>query len=258
MRNALIGYSGFVGSHLNLQHNFNFKYNSKNFREMQNQEYDLVVCSGVSAVKWKANKEPQQDRENIQKLAETLKYVKTENFILISTIDVYAETSNHDEDYDCTKSENHAYGKNRLEFEKFCNEQFKNCTIVRLPGLFGEGIKKNVIFDLLNNNCLEMINVESEIQYYDLKDIWNDIQKAQKNNLKLINLFTEPLSTFEIIECFFPDKEIGGSAIPKVSYDLKTKYSKLWNNSNGYICSKNDVLQKLSKFINDYKSGNRS
>lgn len=254
MRTALIGHTGFVGSNLQLQYDFTDFYNSRNFQKMQGQEYNLVVCAGVSAVKWMANKEPESDLANIKALEDVLATISAKQFILISTIDVYPVTLSKDEDFDCGSIKNHAYGTHRLHFEDFCDTHFSNCTIVRLPGLFGKGIKKNVIFDFLNDNCLEMINTKSSFQYYFLKYLWQDIQKSLKSNIKLINLFTEPVSSNEIFTTFFSSKAIGQEAVPEGHYDLYSKHASLWENTGNYIYTKSEVLQQLSEFIEEYNA----
>jgi len=253
MKSGLIGYTGFVGGNLLRQYDFTDFYNSKNFHEMEKQDYDLVVCAGVSAVKWMANKEPEKDLAGIKSLEGVLATINAKQFILISTIDVYPVTQSKDESFDCTSMQTHAYGAHRLEFEKFCTEQFDDCTIVRLPGLFGEGLKKNVIYDLLNDNCLEMINKKSSYQYYFLKYLWRDIQIAIESDIKLINLFTEPVPTEEIYQAFFAPKNIGQEEVPEGHYDLYTKYAKNWNNSGNYIYTKDEMMEQLSDFISTYK-----
>lgn len=253
MRTALIGYTGFVGTNLNQQYNFSDLYNSKNSHEMKGQKFDLVVCAGVSSVKWIANKEPQKDLERIEAFEDILSTITVKQFVLISTIDVYADTKYLDEDFDCSNISNHAYGTHRLDFEKFCSNKFENCIIIRLPALFGEGLKKNVIYDLLNDNCLEMINVKSSYQYYHLKYLWKDIQIALDNNIKLINLFSEPISTHEILSKFFSNKNVGGKAVPKGHYNLHTKHAKIWGKSGDYIYTKDEMIQQLSDFIEAYR-----
>jgi hypothetical protein len=253
VRAALIGYTGFVGSNLDTQYEFSDKYNSKNFHDMEGQQYDLVVCAGVSAVKWMANKEPEQDLENITSLKAVLKTISASRFVLISTIDVYPIIEKIDEDFDCHSIENHPYGLHRLELEGYCLEHFEKCLIVRLPGLFGKGLKKNVIYDLLNDNCLDMINVNSSIQYYYLKLLWLDISLALDKGIKLLNLFTAPLTTNEIVNNFFPEKKIGGKEVPAIFYDLKSKYDYLWGKKLGYIYDKEEVLRQLQEFVNDYR-----
>ena len=68
MTKALIGYTGFVGSNLLSQQTFNDCYNSMNISEIQNKNYEQVFCAGVSATKWIANRDPINDRINIQSL----------------------------------------------------------------------------------------------------------------------------------------------------------------------------------------------
>lgn len=103
---------------------------------MRGQQYGEVICAGVSAVKWKANKEPEQDWARIQELLDVLQTIQAKRFILISTIDVYAITAGLDESFDCGSVDNHAYGRHRLAVEAFCRKQFAECYIIRLPGLF--------------------------------------------------------------------------------------------------------------------------
>ena len=255
MKKALIGYTGFVGSNLRKQYNFTHFYNSLNFREMIDKDYDFIVCAGVSSTKWIANKYPEKDKTNIKKLKDILRTIHVNHFILISTIDVYSQKNGKDEDYVCNNV-NHFYGKNRLDLENFCIKKFTNCTVIRLPGIFGTGIKKNIIYDLLNDHCLEMINEKSSFQYYSLKFIWSDIEKTIKNNIKKINFFTEPISTKEILVRFFPSKNIGQKATKEESYSLHTKYAHYWGKSGRYIYTKNEIMEQLTEFINEYKYKN--
>ena len=249
---GLIGYTGFVGGNLASQREYQALYNSRNFKEMAGKHFARLVCAGVSAVKWQANKDPEGDWLKIDALCEVFKQVTADKFILISTIDVYASHNAMDEDFDNHNVENHAYGRNRLRFEDFCRSQFPECMIVRLPGLFGEGLKKNVIFDLLNDNCLEMINPESSFQYYYLKNLSNDIELAENAGLKLINLFTEPVATKEIIAEFFPGKKVGWQPAAEGHYNLFTKNAGLWGKNGHYCYTHDEVLAQLGEFIRGY------
>lgn len=151
-KTALIGYSGFVGSNLVEQHGFGQLYNSKNITQIIDQEFDLLVCAGVSAVKWLANQQPQTDIENIEKLKQFLAQVKANHLVLISTIDVYDTPLAVDEDMVPDTMKQDFYGKHRYLLEKWVTKQDNfNChTIIRLPGLFGKHLKKNLIFDIIN------------------------------------------------------------------------------------------------------------
>lgn len=253
--NCLIGYTGFVGGNLASQRHYDVLINSKNFHEMEGKTYDRIVCAGVPAVKWKANKDPEGDIAHINELIEVLKTVSCNKFVLISTIDVYPVNSNADEDFDCHSPNHHAYGRHRLFFEEFCRNHFSDVMIVRLPGLFGKGIKKNVIFDLLHDNCLEMINPDSCFQYYYLRNLSDDIDLAEKQGIPLINLFTEPIQTKMILERFFPTKKVGTDPSPQAFYNLFTKYSYLRGMTGKYLYPAEEVLAQLNEFIEGERHG---
>ena len=47
LKNALIGYSGFIGSNLlNIKKNI-LKFNSKNISKIKNHKFDTVICAGT-------------------------------------------------------------------------------------------------------------------------------------------------------------------------------------------------------------------
>lgn len=149
MKTALIGFTGFVGSNLALQYNFTDQYNSKNIGDIVGKTYDVCICAGVKAQKWVANQQPTQDLSDIQNLIDHLSKAEIKRFVLISTIDVYPNPINVDEDSKIDKTNHHPYGLNRLYLEEWVAQHFKHHHIIRLPGLFGQNIKKNFIHDIL-------------------------------------------------------------------------------------------------------------
>ena len=80
MKNALIGYSGFVGGTLLKQSDFSSLYRSTNVHEIENCEFDVVVCAGAPAQKWIANRDPVDDRKKIDALINHLRTVKCKTF----------------------------------------------------------------------------------------------------------------------------------------------------------------------------------
>lgn len=240
--NCLIGYTGFVGSFLMNKLEFNHKFNSKNIHEIPYFEYDTIYCCGISATKWYANLHPKEDLQNINKLLDYLKLVKCKKFILISTIDVYSE---NDVNEDSKPINTDAYGKNRYYAETEITKIFDNYHIIRLPGLFGFGLKKNIIFDLLNDKDVKL-NLNSEYQWYDMNNIFADIEFVVKNDIKLINLFTEPITNAELLEVIIKYKQIDYTYSENtVKYNMKTKYSK-----TGYLYNKNNILSSLDYYVN--------
>ena len=65
MTRAIVGYTGFVGSNIVKSFKFDKFYNSKNFHEAQNCEFDELFFVALPAEKWRANKFPDDDFLNI-------------------------------------------------------------------------------------------------------------------------------------------------------------------------------------------------
>lgn len=247
---ALIGSTGFVGSNLASQFLFGDKFNSSNITQICHQEYDLVICAGIQAKKWWANQNEAEDLAGINTLLECLKTVTAKQFVLISTVDVYPNPAGVDESSFIDYSSNHAYGKHRFMAEDYIRSHFANHLILRLPGLFGTGIKKNVIHDLLNNHELEKINPEGVYQYYFLDNLKADIQRAQELGLELLNISAEPVATKDVVSRFFPGAKVGEASPFKASYDMRSLYWKEWGSTApGYLYDQSTVLNQLQKFI---------
>ncbi len=252
MKTALIGHTGFVWSNLNTQFSFTHKYNSQNIEDIQWESFDMVVCAWVRAVKWWANQNPKEDLTQIQELIDKLSTIQTKKIVLISTVDVYPSPIHVDEDFDfwsIAPNSWHAYGKNRYYLEQFVQQQFWGSHVIRLPGLFGNGLKKNVIFDLLNDNMLDKIIPNNAYQYYFLGNLWADIQKVMENNISVINFNSEPVLTSEIVEQFFSQKNIASPTEMPVLYDYYTKFAYIFDNKWDYMYNKIEILNLLWNFV---------
>ena len=149
MKTAIVGYTGFVGQNLCLSHEFDARYNSKNIADAFGAEPDLLVYAGIRAEMFTANHFPEKDLENIQEAIENIKKINPRTLVLISTISVYPVFEG-DEKTIIDDGEGTAYGKNRRYLEKWVEDNIDNYLIVRLPALYGEGIKKNFIFDMIH------------------------------------------------------------------------------------------------------------
>ena len=97
-----------------------------------------------------ANKFRQKDLENIDEAIGYIKKINPERLVLSSTISVYDNPVGINEDVVIHEDELTAYGKNRRYLEKWVLENYKDCLIVRLPALYGTGIKKNFIYDMIH------------------------------------------------------------------------------------------------------------
>lgn len=253
--NAIIGHSGFVGGNLLAKRTFESQYRSTDIDRIRGRSFDHVVCAGVQAMKWWANLHPEEDQAGIRRLLDPLSKVQAERFTLISTIDVYPLPREVDEDSVIERDGHHAYGLHRLQVEDWVKQQFPQVLILRLPGLFGPGIKKNVIFDLIHDNNLDKIHPEGVFQYYDLRHLAADIDKAWELGIELLNLSTGQLATSEIRDQFFPGKELGGSGPAPASYDMKSKHAAKWGGFDGYLYSRQQVIADLGDWLENDREG---
>lgn len=242
MNSALIGYSGFVGSTLLAQTSFDACYRSTNIGEIEGRSFQTVICAGAPAQKWIANRDPEQDRQKIEGLIAHLKTIKCETFILISTVDVFKHSAGVDEDTLVDESGLHAYGLNRRLLEKFVESHFSDHLIVRLPGLVGPGLRKNVIFDFLNNNNLEAIDSRGVFQFYPMVNLWHDIQVARSAGLKLVHFTAEPVSVADISASGF-GKEFNNTLDKPVGvYNMQTRHADVFGARGRYQYSQRETL----------------
>ena len=247
MNRALIGYTGFVGSTLLGQTEFNFKYRSTNISDIQGRSFDMVVCAAAPAKKWYANQHPEEDASNIDLLMENLSHIKTDQFILISTVDVFKKPICVNENSLIETENLHPYGFNRFRLECFIKKHFENYLIVRLPGLVGHGLKKNIIFDFLNNNNLESIESRNIFQFYPMDKLWNDINIALANKIRLIHLTAAPLQVADIAQSAFGFEFKNELTNPLVSYDMQSIYSHLWGNEK-YQYNKTESMSSIRQY----------
>jgi nucleoside-diphosphate-sugar epimerase len=235
---ALIGHTGFVGSNLLKQAEFDRCYNSKNIEEIVDEQFELVVCAGVSSIKWKANKHPKEDFQQIQGLIENLEATKFKRIILISTIAVYDNPADN------------AYGRNRLYLETYLKNNFDNVSIVRLPSLFGSGLKKNAIYDLINKDEQFLPHQDSTFQYYCLDTLWQDIQTMQSANIKTLNISTEPIVFRDILK-LFQSNYLCSDSNKIVHEDMRSVHAAVWGKQKPYLYDRIEIINNLERFIKE-------
>lgn len=254
---ALIGHTGFVGGNLLLQRPnvFGVRFNSSNIDTMAGGRFGRVVCAGVQAAKWWANANPAEDRARIEALLAVLKTINARHLVLVSTVDVYPEPAECDETSPINVDALRPYGRHRLEVEVFCREHFEHCSIVRLPALFGPGLKKNVVFDLLNDNLVDRIHPDAMFQWYPLTRLADDLDRIIAADCDLINMTTEPVATADIAERFFPERELNRPSVPAPRYDLRSCRMDVFGRSAPYRLDRSEVLADLGEWLATTRQG---
>ena len=204
----LVGYTGFVGSNLCESHKFDELYDSKNIKTAYLKNPDVLVYSGVPAQKFIANKEPDKDFKIIEDAIDNIKKINPREIILISTIDVYKNPVNVNEDTEIDTTDLQPYGYNRYYLERWVSKNIKNHLIIHLPGLYGKNIKKNFIYDLIKL----IPTMLTEKKYIELSKKNKELQKyysKQENNFYKVNVLNKEEE--KIVKNIF--KNIGFNAL---------------------------------------------
>lgn len=249
MATALIGYTGLVGGTLLRQTAFDDLYNSRNIEAIAGKSYDLVVCAGAPAQKWLANREPENDCRCLGRLMEALGQARAEQVVLISTVDVLpAPVGGVTEDVAIDVAAQQPYGKHRYELERFAAARFPTL-VVRLPGLFGTGLKKNIIYDFLHHNEVSKIHADSSFQFYALERLWADLQTVRRHGLGLVHFATEPVTVGEVAAEAFGLTFDNRPPSPPARYDFRSKYAPLFGGAGGYLYSRAQVLDALRRYV---------
>jgi nucleoside-diphosphate-sugar epimerase len=238
MTTALVGHTGLVGSNLALQRPFDERYNRANIAAIRGRRFSLLVNSGVSAVKWKANAEPEADRAAILALWRDLETVEADVFVQISTLDVMPRGTVY-EDTPIDESRLEPYGRNRLELERLVASRFPRRLVVRLPHVFGPGLKKGFVYDLVHENALQLTDRRDVFQPYDLAWLWGDVERFL--DAEVVNLATEPISAAELARDVFDVEFTNETEREPRVYDMRTRRGE-------YLYRRPDVVDALRRF----------
>lgn len=174
MITAIVGYTGFVGSNLCYSTKFDAYYNSKNIQDAFGTQPDLLIYSGVRAEMFLANNFPDKDLAIINNAIDNIRKIEPKRVVLISSIAVYNQTYDVDEDTSIDKEKSTAYGRNRRILEEWVELNCSNSLIVRLPGIFGINLKKNFVFDMINI----IPSMLTKVKYEELSELSDDIRKS--------------------------------------------------------------------------------
>ena len=257
--NILVGNTGLIGTTLKKNIEFDFEFNSKDFHtyvsKVPDDEQSNLFLTCLPATKWQVNQNIIKDLNNINLIINNLATKKYNKIYLISTIDVYCDSPLRSDENTIPTINKLSYGTNRYLFEKMVEEilNYNRISIYRLPALFSKDIKKNVLFDLLNNNNVENININSIFQWYNLEYLYGDIifnDEHYKHDLRhKFNMFSEGVETKQIITELFPEylDKVNSKAL--IYYNYRTNMDK-----SGYLYSSEESFNQIKEFVNEYRS----
>lgn len=247
MIKALIGYTGFVGSSHDFSQ-YDYLINSSNIETYVGLEVDLMVVAAGDARKWHANQNPENDFDNIIRLYNALTKIKAKHVILYSTVDVINTTKGVANE-DSLELNYHPYGMHRFMLELMVSNFFKKVQIIRLPGLFGAGLKKNLIFDIKNKRLdqLRLYHFKSEFQFFNMNYADELIEKVFRSNIPLVHITSDKISVEELLKVLSPDylSLLDRTGSP-IKYNFQTKYPEI----NPSVNTKSNLIDDIIQYCN--------
>ncbi len=108
------------------------------------------------------------------------------------------------------------------------------------------------IFRQLNFSALNFTDSRGVYQFYPLERLWDDIEKALREGIRVWHPATEPVRISELYEYLTGDcfsNELPG--VPPY-YDYRTVYADLFGGADGYIDNKENIMRKIKLFTETY------
>ena len=187
MKICILGHTGFVGSAVykllqTCKEHTVFGVNTQT--QITETNFDVLVnCAGF-AKKHIANKYPYVMSNTENSIFETINILKFKTLIHISSIDA---------------GEFYMYGAIKRDMELRIVSRYEQAIILRLGGLIGDGLKKNVIFDIVNNHRL-FVTRDSIYNYIPTSEVANIILHIINHPIKgVINIASSKSISVEAI-----------------------------------------------------------
>lgn len=191
---TVIGAEGFVGAaFVRYLKNVDvelYEVTRKNYAESIGNKSDIVIEAACNSKKFLSDKEPLRDFElSVTHRLKTLQDFPADFHLHISSVDVYSDLSKPEKTEENSeidiKTSSH-YGFNKLLAEQIVQHHAKNWLILRLAGMIGEGLRKNPIFDILNDRQI-FIHPDSQYQFMPTDEVarisWNLLKNGVKGEI---------------------------------------------------------------------------
>jgi len=249
MSDALVGHTGFVGGNLAAQHRFDAVFSSKTIDGIRGKHFRRLVVSAMPAEMWVANRDPVADRANLERLWANLEQCRADECVVISTVAVYSTPICVDEGSMIEPNFSTPYGEHRWVLEQRARRHFPRSLSVRLPGLYGPGLKKNAVYDLLHDNRADKLHAGATYQFYHLGRLGRDIETALAAGLRLVNLATAPVSVRDVARAAFGRDFTNDPGTHPACFDVRTKHAELFGGRGDYLETREQVLAGLTRFV---------
>lgn len=199
--------------------------NKKNYSKKKNLYADVLINANGNSNKYFANNNPLADfKKSFLITYKTILDFKFKKYIYISSGDVYSSPrKNSTNEKMKIETPLNFYGKNKYLAEKFIQFYCNKWLILRLGPLIGAGLKKNAIYNIINNKKVfeNMETKSSFINTYSVASILYRINKQIDNEIFNIS-GTGNISLKEIKKINNSNSKFDPKKDKKI-YDISTK-----------------------------------
>jgi nucleoside-diphosphate-sugar epimerase len=193
-RVVVVGAQGFVGSafvrYLKPRPIELIEVTRQNYSERAGSRADMVIQAACNSKKYLADNDPVAEFDlSVTHCLRTLRDFPAPLHVHISSVDVYAELANpsgNTEESPIDVARISHYGLHKLLAEELVRHYAGRWLVVRLAGMVGPGLRKNPVFDLLNNQPLR-IHPDSQYQFASTdvvaEAVWRLVEGGEVNQV---------------------------------------------------------------------------
>lgn len=174
----ILGGSGFVGSSfVKIFEDRKIDYriiNKENYNEYKGAGCSLFINANGNAKKFLAVSSPQKDFSlTVRSVYESLFDFRYEKYIYLSSSEIYGENFTNADSFESSEINFQFlsnYGFNKYLSELIVQKFAKSWLIFRLSGMVGAKLKKNLIWDLINDLPIRL-HPKSRLQFIETTDV---------------------------------------------------------------------------------------
>lgn len=190
MRICILGHTGFIGQTVFKYLKTNTSYVVFGMNKLDNNyhtynvTFDIVInCAGTS-LKYIANENLYSMITNELSIVDMLLKIKFKKLIHISTVDSQSSSN---------------YGKLKNIVEIIIKQLYRDSIILRPSGLIGLGLKKNVVFDIINNNDVYS-TITSEYNFMTTIELAKIIYRIIRDDIMYTPIYIGATSSISVLE----------------------------------------------------------
>ena len=229
---GIVGSKGFLGSAFSrISHNFDYNIiniTRKNFEQFKTDSFDVLINAATPSKKFWALNNPYIDfKDTVDLTADLIYNWNYDKFIQISTISVNDSELKH------------PYAINKKSAEIITS--YKKSLIVRLSNLYGIGLNKGPLYDLLINKKV-YVDIDSEYSFINTEFVANWILE-NLNKIGIVEIgASDTISLREIALQMNIQVSYEGKLEKIFSQNLESDMpncADIWNFINKFLITKN-------------------